>query len=271
MAGTSTQYANGRDALMKFLDPSICVPEYGTRCALAVMAKAPKAGKVKTRLVPPLTLEEAAALNVCFLRDTFANICEVRGAKGVVVYTPRGEEAAFEGIVPKDFGMLIQRGDTFGQRLCAAAADLLACGFRACCLVDSDSPTMPHVALQHAVDALTAAGDRVVLGPTDDGGYYLIGLKAEHSELFADIAWSTPAVFEETMARADGAALDVTLLPRWYDVDDGATLERLCGELFEERDELAGYAAPHTRQFVARLLEAERGDALWTAPERSGA
>lgn len=256
---------------MKFLDPSICMPEYRTQCALAVMAKAPKAGKVKTRLIPPLTLDEAAALNACFLRDTFANIGEVEGAKGVVVYTPRGEEAAFSGIVPADFVMLAQRGDAFGERLCAAAADLLGCGFGACCLIDSDSPTMPHAALQHAANVLMAPGDRVVLGPTADGGYYLIGLKSAHADLFENISWSTPEVFEETVARAECAALDVTLLPRWYDVDDGATLERLCGELFGDRSEPAGYAAPHTRQFVERLLETERGNVLWTATERSGA
>ncbi len=257
---------------MKMIDssnPSIRLAELKDRCALSVMAKAPHPGRVKTRLAPPLTLDESAALNICFLRDTLANIGEVEGADGVVVYTPAGEEASFDGIVPDDFFMLSQRGDGFGERLLAAAGDLLACGFGSCCLIDSDSPTVPHGALQQAVEILSQTGDRIVLGPTDDGGYYLIGLKQVHAELFSNIEWSTPHVFEQTMERADELSLDVTLLPRWYDVDDGATLERLCAEMFGDGDRTDGYPAPHTREFVAQLLQAEREPALWA--RRSGA
>jgi hypothetical protein len=255
---------------MKILDPSIRLPHRDKECALAVMAKAPRAGRVKTRLAPPLTLDESAALNICFLRDMFMNIGEVSGAAGVVVYTPKGEETAFEGIVPDDFGMLLQRGDGFGERLLAAAEDLLACGFGSCCLIDSDSPTVPHVALQQAVSVLSQPGDRIVLGPTDDGGYYLIGMKRAHAGIFENILWSTGSVFEQTMERAAELALDVTLLRRWYDVDDGATLERLCEEMFGEGNIADAYAAPHTREFVAKLLETERESALWTASEQSG-
>src|ERR1700722_13222680 len=101
-------------------------------CALAVMAKAPRPGKVKTRLAPPLTLEESAALNICFLRDTFTNISEVPNAAGVAVYTPQGEEAVFNNIVPPDFLMLPQRGEGFDERLLSAAQDLLSAGFLSC-------------------------------------------------------------------------------------------------------------------------------------------
>ena len=148
-------------------------------CALAVMAKAPRAGKVKTRLAPPLTLEGAAALNVCFLRDTTANIdavCERGGAAGLVCYTPVGDESAFDGLLPESFALIAQRGDGFGERLLAAAEDILACGYGAVCLIDSDSPTMPAEALEMAVRELAREGDRIVLGGSDDGGYYLIGM-----------------------------------------------------------------------------------------------
>lgn len=245
--------------------------ELKDRCALSVMAKAPRAGRVKTRLAPPLTLAESAALNICFLRDTFANISEVEGANGVVVYTPAGEEAVFGGIVPDDFGMLPQRGDGFGERLLAATEDLLAWGFGSCCLIDSDSPTVPHAALQQAVEILSQPGDRVVLGPTDDGGYYLIGLKHAHAGLFSDIRWSTSQVFEQTLERAEELSLDVTLLPYWYDVDDGATLKRLCVEMFGDGENAGGYPALHTREFVAQLLRTEREPILWAGLERGGA
>ena len=98
------------------------------RCALAVMAKAPRPGKVKTRLSPPLTPEQASALNICFIRDTAENIHQVTEASnsaGVVAYTPIGDEAAFDGLLPPAFQLLAQRGDGFGERLLHASEDLL--------------------------------------------------------------------------------------------------------------------------------------------------
>src|ERR1700722_19778982 len=142
------------------------------------MAKAPRPGKVKTRLTPPLTPDEASALNICFIRDTTENIQQVIDASnsvGLVVYTPVGEESAFDGLLPSGFQLLAQRGDGFGERLLYASEDLFSCAFSAVCLIDSDSPTMPQEALLLAVERLSRAGDRVVLGGSDDGGYYLIG------------------------------------------------------------------------------------------------
>jgi rSAM/selenodomain-associated transferase 1 len=234
--------------------------EFRGKCALAVMAKAPRPGKVKTRLAPPLTLEQSAALNVCFLRDTTRNIAEVAaegGAHGLVCYTPVGDEAAFDGILPQGFALIAQRGEGFGTRLLAAAEDILACGFAAVCLIDSDSPTIPAEALRMAVKALREPGDRVVLGSSDDGGYYLIGMKRAHAEPFAHIAWSTSVVFEQTLERCDEAGLAVVQLPVWYDVDDAATLAVLAAELLEgvrpafaEQHGVSGYDAVATREFL---------------------
>jgi uncharacterized protein len=226
-------------------------------CALAVMAKAPRPGKVKTRLSPPLTPEQASALNICFLRDTTENILQVTEAgnsAGIVVYTPVGDEAAFDGILPAGFQLLGQRGDGFGDRLLHAAEDLFACGFSAVCLIDSDSPTMPHDALLQAVARLSLPGDRVVLGGSDDGGYYLIGIKQSHQRLFERIEWSTERVLEQTLERAREIGLQAELLPTWYDVDDGATLERLRRELLPAPGEsIAGYDARHTRKYLGSL------------------
>jgi len=229
------------------------------KCALAVMAKAPRPGKVKTRLAPPLTLEQSAALNTCFLRDTFANIGQVDGAQGIICYTPVGDEAMFDGLAPEGFALISQRGDGFGERLHLAATDLLACGFDSVCLIDSDSPTIPHAALQQAVEALAKPGDRVVLGGSDDGGYYLIGLKAAHAVVFERITWSTGSVFAETVERAAEAGLELVELPLWYDVDDGATLRVLAAELLEgKRPPFAamdGFDAIRTREFLQALAE----------------
>jgi rSAM/selenodomain-associated transferase 1 len=259
-------------------------------CALAVMIKAPRAGASKTRLVPPLTHEDAAALSVCFLRDTASNIavaCEAAegAAQGVAVYTPVGAESAFDDLLPTNFSLLAQRGENFGERLFHAATDLLACGFDSLCLIDSDSPTLPTPSLVAAVDELSKPGERLVIGAADDGGYYLIGIKSAHARLFEEIDWSTARVFSQTLERAREIDLQVVELPAWYDVDDAATLARLCSEFFGATDSVAscdptaapdvegcdaangagadGYAAPHTRDFLASLIAREGRARIW--------
>jgi rSAM/selenodomain-associated transferase 1 len=218
------------------------------------MAKAPRPGKVKTRLSPPLTPDQASALNICFIRDTTENIHQVTEASnsaGLVAYTPVGDESAFDGLLPAGFQLLAQRGDGFGERLLSACEDLFASGFSAVCLIDSDSPTMPQDALLQAVEMLSRAGDRMVLGESDDGGYYLIGLKRPHGRVFEQIDWSTERVFEQTLERAREIGLTTELLPTWYDVDDAATLERLRRELTAPLG--AGYDAKHTRAYLGSL------------------
>ena len=237
--------------------------ERGSLCAMAIMAKAPRAGKVKTRLAPPLTLEESAALNICFLKDTAENLAAIDGAAAMVCYTPVGDEAAFDGLLPESFALIGQRGDAFGERLLAAAEDILACGFGAVCLIDSDSPTVPAGAFEAAIATLAREGDRIVLGPSDDGGYYLIGMKRAHAAVFEQITWSTASVMAETVERAGEAGIEVVLLPMWYDVDDAATLAMLEEELLEGRapefsTTMPGYAAPHTRGFLLGRKAAAR-------------
>ena len=165
------------------------------------MTKVPRAGKVKTRLTPPLTSAEAAALNSCFLRDTTEAISIVSrkgAAVGIAVYTPVGEEESYRGILPDEFQLVAQRGDDFGERLISAMEDLLALGFESVCLIDSDSPTVPPQFYEQAARRLAQTGDRIVLGPSDDGGYYLIGLKKPHGDVFRQIDWSTRNVFSQT-------------------------------------------------------------------------
>ena len=242
------------------LNPANPASERKNRCALAVMAKAPRAGKVKTRLSPPLTLAQSAALNICFLQDTTQNIGEVSAdgqSSGIICYTPIGDEAAFDDLLPSSFQLIPQRGDGFGERLLAAAEDLLACGFGGVCLIDSDSPTVPAAAFRQAVAELEKPGDRIVLGPSDDGGYYLIGLKHSHPEPFTNINWSTSSVFDETFAAAQAAGIETVMLPLWYDVDDGPTLSILSAELLADTPPpfatLPGYPAPKTRAFLQTL------------------
>ncbi len=239
------------------LNPSHSEPSLHSLCAMAIMAKAPRPGKVKTRLSPPLTAEQAAKINSCFLMDTTANLANLAkdgACSGVISYTPAGDEHLFEGMLPEGYRLIPQKGDGFGERLLSTAKDLFACGFGAVCLIDSDSPTVPREAFEMAVSALCKPGDRIVLGPSYDGGYYLIGMKQAHRELFENIAWSTSAVFEETMAAVHRLGVELVHLPLWYDVDDAVTLAILQNELINGRQPefaaMPGFLAEQTRAFL---------------------
>jgi uncharacterized protein len=235
-------------------------------CAIAVMAKAPVPGRVKTRLVPPLTHEAAVALSRSFLRDITENIrraARERPIRGCVAYAPAGSEALFDGALAPGTGFVLADGSTdmpprvqgFGRCLLHAAQTLFAQGYGAVCLLNSDSPTLPTALLAQAAQALAAAGDRVVLGPADDGGYYVIGMKAPHRHLFEDIAWSTDRVADQTRERARALGLHVVELATWYDVDDRAALLRLVRGVASAAagDDLPPYAAPATAACIERL------------------
>lgn len=252
-------------AVHRVLDPAAGIQVPPHLCALAVMTKAPRAGKVKTRLTPPLTSDEAAALNICFLRDTTAAILTAVAeghAKGIAVYTPVGAENTYAEVLPAHFELVAQRGEGFGERLGLALEDLLALGFHSACLIDSDSPTVPQRAYADAARILSQTGDRIVLGPSDDGGYYLIGLKKAHRRVFEDIAWSTERVFDQTLERAREIGVPVEVLPAWYDVDDRVTLGRLCDELLGETPPI-GFAAMETRNFLFNIVKREGRDRIW--------
>src|SRR5262249_23206240 len=137
------------------LSPGCARVPSGSR-ALGVMAKAPQPGHVKTRLVPPLTLNEAAELSICLLRDTVANIADVAAreeADCLAVYTPAGSGPAFDGLLPAGFSLLSQRGNSLGERLLNATADLLGLGYESVCLINADSPTLPRDMLPSALRA----------------------------------------------------------------------------------------------------------------------
>lgn len=230
------------------------------------MTKAPKAGKVKTRLSPPLTATEAAGLNICFLRDLAESIAKTTkqsGAQGIGIYTPQGAEALYENILPPDFFLLSQRGNDFGERLLLAAEDLFKAGFAFLCLINSDSPTVAASSFTEAVRELAKPGERIVLGPSDDGGYYLIGLKQMRRRLFEDIDWSTEHVLNQTLQRATEIGVEVHKLPTGFDVDNRGTLRRLCDELLSETQRSTSAVAPNTQEFLNEIVRREGRDRIW--------
>jgi hypothetical protein len=204
------------------------------REALVVMAKAPLVGSVKTRLHGELGAELATELYRCFLRDTFALVASVRavrpGLKSVLCFAPEGAAGAFEGLVAPDVVRIAQRGEGLGERLVNCFRDVLGIGAESVVVIGADSPTLPRAYVAEAFDALAGAAD-VALGPTLDGGYYLVGARRLHVRLFDGVSWSTSRVLEETLERARRASLDVRLLGEWYDVDEPADLDRLRADL----------------------------------------
>ena len=215
--------------------------------AVAIMAKAPRPGAVKTRLCPPLVAAEAAALYRCFLLDKIAAVRALVDAQPALAYTPDDARAEFAALAP-DMALVPQRGPDLGARLYATLATLLAAGHTGAIAVDSDTPTLPREFLQQAVDCLIRPGPDVVLGPTEDGGYYLIGVRAVHRALFDAVPWSTSAVLEVTLRQAAAAGLQAVCLPAWFDVDTPDDLRRLQSTL---DDGPAATAASQTGRFLA--------------------
>jgi rSAM/selenodomain-associated transferase 1 len=211
--------------------------------ALFIMAKSPTPGQVKTRLCPPLSAADAAELYRCFLLDKIEQVRTVANARPAIAYA--GSRAVFEALAP-DFLLVEQRGPDLGSRLHSSFAALLGEGFAGAVAVDADTPTLPTAFLRDAADLVARPGLDVVIGPAEDGGYYLIGLRAPRAALFTGIAWSTATVLEETLRRARGTGLAATCLPVWFDVDTPGDLERLRAALARD-----GTGRPrHTRRFL---------------------
>lgn len=244
-------------------------------CAIGVMAKAPQAGRSKTRLCPPLQPAQAAEMSAAFLRDITENIAlagRQEAICGLIAFAPAGSEHLFDGHLADGTTLLLADGAPdmpddvtgFGRCLLHAIQAVLAQGHSAACLLNSDSPTLPTQYLVRAAEALRAPGDRCVLGPAEDGGYYLIGMKVAHARLFGDIDWSSETVADATRARAAELGLEMVELPVWYDVDDRSSLARL----FREIQQGAGaghYSAPATARAID-AMQLQRLD-LATAAE----
>ena len=241
-------------------------------CGLAIMAKAPIAGEVKTRLTPPLTPDEAASLSRCFLQDTatLLNAVTSNFVRGIGVYTPANRSSLFAELLPPLFLLVPQRGETFGQRLAFATGDLFKLGFSSVCLIDSDSPTLPREVFEETIAVLThPSGSNLVIGPATDGGYYLIGLRSPCASLFEEITWSSELVFEQTIERTRKLNLKSHILPEWYDVDDAISLQRLCEELFgSETNPRQRHIAPATRHYLEGLLKKEGRGRIWPEPAK---
>jgi uncharacterized protein len=254
------------------MDISCDAADRKPRCAIAIMAKAPSAGRIKTRLSPFLTPEEAKDLGCCFLSDMTSNLAAMARElplDAYVAFSPAGSEATFAPIVHRNTRFVLADGrvpvpsgvEGFGCCLLQAARSLFALGYAAVGLLNSDSPTLPTPFLIEAVRLLLAQHEIAVLGPCADGGYYFLGTKRLYPKLFCTIDWSTAHVARQTRLRAREAGLRLVDLESWYDVDDAASLRRLIAELDSDGIEApmsTGFAAPTTARWLRRNEIRER-------------
>ncbi|MBI3760545.1 MAG: TIGR04282 family arsenosugar biosynthesis glycosyltransferase [Chloroflexi bacterium] len=193
------------------------------------MAKVPRAGTTKTRLCPPLTPEQAADLYGALLEDTLDFVAGLPGIQPAIAVTPPEDAAYFRNRALDGMRLYpVEAGDV-GEALDRSLTTALAEGHPKALAIHSDGPTFSPKVIAEAIEALEARD--VVIGPCDDGGYYLIGLKRACEPLFRGIEWSTSRVTGQTLERAAGLGLGTYLLPGAMDVDTAEDLARLTAKL----------------------------------------
>lgn len=201
---------------------------------LVLFAKAPLSGTTKTRLARERSDRDALLLTAGFLFDIADMCARWRGQhvavdqnRRVALYASPGVDDPVLAEAARRAGARLeqQQGDDLGARLRHAFDSEFERGARAVCAIGADSPTLPLHLLDEAFRALV--WERVVLGPTFDGGYWLVGCQRPAPDLFIGVPWSTPAVLAHTLGKLKQSGIEPQLLPFWYDVDVAADLERL--------------------------------------------
>lgn len=216
--------------------------------AVVIMAKEPVPGRTKTRLHPLLGPKAAADLYRCFLMDTIELAVAVPEVEVILAIDPPTSTELFAKLAP-GIPVVPQRGAHLGDRLDSVLDSCLRSGYEHVVALSSDSPSLPTSFIAAAFDRLDRADVDVVLGPTEDGGYYLIGVDRQPGALVTQVTMSTPDVLSDTVAVADRLGLRVQLVERWYDIDEPADLHRLRDELSRSGPAVA----PHTAGLLARL------------------
>lgn len=195
---------------------------------LGIFAKYWEPGKVKTRLGAAVGDAAASEVYRCFV-STLVRRFRRHADRRVLCCTPEAKLEAFIDLAGAEWLVTPQSSGDLGARMTSFFESCFSDGADRVVLIGSDSPTLPVEYVELAFENLRTKD--VVLGPTDDGGYYLVGASRNVSGIFDGINWSTSQVWEQTMARLGKLGLSYDSLPQWYDVDELADLKRLRGEL----------------------------------------
>ncbi len=224
---------------------------------LVVMAKAPRAGEVKTRLIPPLTPEEAAAFHSACLMDTLEKVKGLSGIVPALAYTPDDAKAEFLELWPGELLRFSQSGRGLGERMLNCLRRGFADGFRFVAVHGTDIPHAPPRELLRGFEELRTDRADLVLGPTLDGGYYYLAASGEHAELFREIRWGTREVYEKTLKRADSLGLRIGAIAPVRDLDTPEDLESVHMELIRPGPpDPDWWSASRTRWFLTEQWNA---------------
>ena len=224
----------------------------GAKLLLVVVAKEPVPGRVKTRLFPHLSPEEATGLYETFLRDTLGEMGTLQEIDLAIAFTPAEAKATFTSFASSRFGLFPQRGKDLGERLLNIFVQKLGQGYDAVSIINSDSPDLQRAMVMESFRLLLSEEAGVVFGPCHDGGYYLVGLRAIRPELFRDIPWSTDRVLSMSLEKARSMGLKARLLPFWNDID---TFEELLSfyKRYKGRTQTSPWAGEKTFSFLLTL------------------
>lgn len=215
------------------------------RSALIVFAKYPEPGRVKTRLTPALTPDEAATLYRAFLLDALDQYTALPADIRLYLGPSEGTTTLRDG--PPGVKQFVQQGAALGERMARAFQETFAAGYQRAVIIGTDHPTLPTAFVEQAFDAIASSAS-LSIGPSADGGYYLLGMSTFYPELFEGMQYSHEDVLEDTLARAKETAAHLTLLPPWYDVDHPEDLQRLVDDLSDSPN-----LAPRTRATLRAL------------------
>lgn len=204
---------------------------------LGIFVKVPEPGKVKTRLVPPLSAEGACRLYTAFVTDLLDRLSRLKKVNGTVFYAGV-DPGGLTDLIPKRYELVPQEGTSLGDRLNAAFRTLLAGPDRSAVVIGSDSPDVPIQYIKRAF--LKLKHKDVVFGPAAGGGYYLVGLKQPAPAIFADVEWGGPSVLQQTLEHVKKQCITLSMMPLWYDVDTPESLQLLCDMIRGRRLERGG-------------------------------
>lgn len=213
------------------------------------MAKAPVPGQVKTRLLPLLTAEEAAELSRSLLVDQLNQIKELNTADFYLAFAPDDARLLMEHLAPACFHLFPQQGDELGARMATVFKKLFDSGYKNIVLIGADLPPVPLRFFSEAYAFLESSNKRVVLGPSRDGGYYLVGCNQPTPQIFEDMSWSQSRVLAQTLERLAAMRVEFHLLPSWFDIDTPDDLRYLQSVL----DPTLKKAMPNAAVLLQRL------------------
>ena len=219
------------------------------KCLLVVVAKAPVPGEVKTRFLPQLTPAEAAGLYQCFLQDRLTEIRKLAGIHLAIAYTPEKAKNTFAALTSNRIDLFVQQGQNLGERLNNIFLEKLNGDYQAVSIIDSDSPDLPGHLIEESFQRLTSNSTDVVFGPCHDGGYYLVGMRRPHPELFEDIPWSTDRALSASLDKARRMDLKTHLLGEWHDLDTFEDLQHFYSK-HSNQSQQSAWAGEKTLAFL---------------------